>query len=234
MSYSHKWLLCGLVTLLSFSLAFSAPLSLYPDALKFNPTTLKVSENLLFPGDLPIGSTDAPITIVDYSSFSCTHCKAAFEKLILPVYEKYGRTGKVMLIMRDFPLDKLSFNASVFLMCYRKNTMPNDEHVISLIRKLFDVGNNAKNKEDADKMFDSIISDANLHGSAKEKFLSCTEDLGVKDEVLYSKLFGIKKVGIEGTPVLFINGERYTGPLKFSSFEKKIEKILNDKRTIEG
>ncbi|ACT69821.1 thioredoxin domain-containing protein [Neorickettsia risticii] len=228
---SYKLFLCGLAALISFSLAFSAPSSLHSDALKFNPRTVRVSENLLFPADLPVGSTDAPITIVDYSSFSCTHCKAAFEKLILPVYEKYVRTGKVMLIMRDFPLDKLSFNASVFLGCYRKTIIPDDEHVIRLITKLFDIGSGAKSKEDAEKMFDGIVSDSNLQGSTKEKFLSCMEDLGVKDEVLYSKLFGIKKIGIDGTPMIFINGERYTGPFKFSFFERKIEKILNDRKS---
>ncbi|WP_041917531.1 thioredoxin domain-containing protein [Neorickettsia sennetsu] len=227
---SYKLFLCGLVALISFSLAFSAPSSLHSDALKFNPRTVKLSENLLFPADLPIGGIDAPITIVDYSSFSCTHCKAAFERLILPTYEKYVRTGKVMLIMRDFPLDKLSFDASVFLGCYRKTIMPDDERVIKLITKLFDIGNGSKNKEDAGKAFDGIVSDSNLQGNTKEKFLSCVEDLGVKDDVLYSKLFGIKKIGIDGTPMIFINGERYTGPFKFSSFEKKIEKILNNSR----
>lgn len=224
--HTLTFLAFALTVFFPFASLSSEPLS-SSDPLKFNPRTIEIYENLFFPADSPIGKTDAPVTIVDYSSFSCTHCKAAFEKLMLPTYESYVKTGKVVLIMRDFPLDNLSFNASVFLDCYRRNNLVDEEQTLELVKKLFELGSDARNKEEADIMLEDIISGFDLDNDKKAELRSCMGKPEVKDAVLYSKLFGIKELGITGTPVIFINGERYSGPFKFSSFAGKIEEALH-------
>ncbi len=68
-------------------------------------------EELMKPGALPdlaIGKADAPVTIVEYASLTCSHC-ANFHNNVYPALkEKYIDTGKVRFILREFPLDNLA------------------------------------------------------------------------------------------------------------------------------
>ena len=77
-------------------------------------------EELLKAGSLPdlvLGKADAPVTIVEYASMTCSHC-ASFHNTVLPVLkEKYIDTGKVRLIFREFPLDERAALASMMARC---------------------------------------------------------------------------------------------------------------------
>src|SRR5207249_2689663 len=53
-----------------------------------------------------LGKPDAPITIIEYASVSCSHC-ANFHTKVFPVLKsKYIDTGQVRFIMREFPFDQ--------------------------------------------------------------------------------------------------------------------------------
>ena len=67
---------------------------------------LNIQKNLV-----SIGKDDAPVEIKIYSSLTCPHC-ADFHINVLPkIKSKYVEAGKVKLILIDFPLDELAFNA---------------------------------------------------------------------------------------------------------------------------
>src|SRR5215471_13827480 len=54
--------------------------------------------------DRILGKPDAPITIIEYASLTCPHC-AHFANDVLPeLKKKWIDTGKVKLVLRDFPL----------------------------------------------------------------------------------------------------------------------------------
>jgi protein-disulfide isomerase len=64
-----------------------------------------------------IGDPNAPVTMIEYSSLTCPHC-AAFHKETLPgLKERYIDTGKVRLVLRDFPLDETALKAAVIAHC---------------------------------------------------------------------------------------------------------------------
>ncbi len=52
------------------------------------------------------GSLDAPIKIVEYSDFECPFCKR-FHETMNVVMEKYGDSGEVAWVFRQFPLESL-------------------------------------------------------------------------------------------------------------------------------
>ncbi|MFX9015991.1 thioredoxin domain-containing protein, partial [Acinetobacter baumannii] len=64
------------------------------------------------PGDHVLGDPKAPITMIEYASFTCPH-GAHFHTPILPeIKKKWIDTGKVKLISRDFPLDQVAAKAA--------------------------------------------------------------------------------------------------------------------------
>jgi protein-disulfide isomerase len=79
-----------------------------------------------------LGSDDAPIKVIEYSSLTCGHC-ASFHKMELPQIQKaYIDTGKVQFIFKEFPLNEPAVAASQILRC-----MPMDKYV-SFMGLLFD------------------------------------------------------------------------------------------------
>src|SRR5579872_3475379 len=56
------------------------------------------------PGDHVLGKPEAPITLVEYASFTCPHCAHVDTEILPKLKEKWIDTGKVKLVYRDFPL----------------------------------------------------------------------------------------------------------------------------------
>jgi protein-disulfide isomerase len=80
---------------------------------------LRTKEELLAPnaGDIQFGNKKAKVRVVVFDSYSCFHC-ANLYKNIFPMLDKmYIKTGKVLFIHKDFPLDKLALFASKAVHC---------------------------------------------------------------------------------------------------------------------
>lgn len=67
--------------------------------------------------EMALGDKDAPVTVVEYASFTCPHC-ATFHNNVLPQVEKnYIDTGKVRFIFREAYFDKFGLWASLMARC---------------------------------------------------------------------------------------------------------------------
>ena len=67
--------------------------------------------------ELSIGDDKAPVTIIEYSSMTCSHC-ADFHTNTYPTLKKnHIEKGEVRFIFREFPLDKLSMATSMLARC---------------------------------------------------------------------------------------------------------------------
>ncbi len=84
------------------------------------PTTQEPSSTkLTFPtipsvsiDDDPVkGNPDAPVTIIEFSDFQCPFCKRFFDQTLPLLEQDYIDTGKVKLVFRDFPIEKIHPNA---------------------------------------------------------------------------------------------------------------------------
>ncbi len=55
--------------------------------------------------DIVLGTDEAPIMLVEYSSINCTHCANFHHKAFQNLKEKYIDTKKVQMVFKHFPLD---------------------------------------------------------------------------------------------------------------------------------
>ena len=101
------------------NMGFSAPASA--------PSEVPVDE-LMKTGDLAeitLGPPDAKVTIVEYASMTCGHCKNFHTKVFPDLKTKFIDTGKIRFIFREFPLDTRAFAASMLARCVGEDkTMP--------------------------------------------------------------------------------------------------------------
>lgn len=146
--------------------------------------------NNVSPDDDPfIGSINAPITIVEFSDFSCTHCRAA-EEALTQVKQEYG--DQVRIVYRDFPLEgpgSASFTAAQAAEC------ADDQRAFWVMHDLL------FEKQPA---FDrgSVRSYAASLGLDMEQFDNCLSSEKYRDEILHDQDDG-RSYGVAGTPTFF-------------------------------
>ena len=80
-----------------------------------NTENLLVSEVSL--KELSIGDDDAPVTIIEYASMTCSHCADFHTETYPALKEDYIEKGDVKFIFREFPIDKLSMATSMLARC---------------------------------------------------------------------------------------------------------------------
>lgn len=173
----------------------------------------------VLPTDIVAGSKDAPVTIVEYASMSCSHCAAFHNNAYGPLKEKYIDTGKVKFILRDFPLNEQALRGSMLARC------AGEEKFEKFVDVMFSTQSNWITK----KNFLEILSNiGKLGGMSGETFDACMADKSLEESVMRSKYNGVTKLEVRSTPTFFVNGEEYKGVKKFEYFAEVIDNLLGE------
>lgn len=163
-----------------------------------------------------IGNADAPVTIVEYFSLGCPHCKRFHEDILPKLKADYIDTGKVRLVFRDFPLDGVSLAAATLTRCV------NDLAYFAMIDTLF-------KQQDVWHVQGGVAQIADIAKSAgmdQAAFDACIANEGIKGKVVASRQDGETKYKVEATPTFFINDRKLSGVGDYESFKATIEAAL--------
>jgi protein-disulfide isomerase len=168
-------------------------------------------------GESALGDPNAPVTIVEYASMTCSHC-AAFHKDTYPALkEKYIDTGKVYFIFREFPLDPVATAAFMLARC-----VPESQY-FTFVSALF---KNQNIWAFTDDRVGGLTKMGKQAGLTQEKFDECLTNQELLDGVNWVKDRGAKTFDVNSTPTFFINGEIIRGALPLDQFEEKINEQL--------
>lgn len=158
--------------------------------------------------DLPEGSKDAKVVMVEYASVMCPHC-ADFQKDIIPqIMENYVKTGKVRYVFREFPTQPVELATAGHLIarCVAKDKR---EAVISaLMSNQKDIFVQAQAGAGVKSLM-TVAASAGMSEADFEKCLSDKEKLKTLEEITQ---YGSDHDKVTGTPTILINGATYTPP----------------------
>ncbi len=163
-------------------------------------------------GSMSIGPATAPVTLVEFSDFQCPYC-ANFRTTLQQVLEKYG--DRVRLVFRNFPLSQIhpfAQKAAEAGLC---------------------AGDQGRFWEMHDLMFQTQgqLKEDDLRAKAAqlklntETFNSCLAS-GQNAARVNQDLIAGARLGISGTPGLFINGRFVQGAVPFGNIAKIIDEEL--------
>lgn len=68
-------------------------------------------------GGFMMGNPEAPVTVVEYGSFTCPHCAEFDENGLQPLIDNYVKSGKVAFEFRNFVRDPLDMAAALIARC---------------------------------------------------------------------------------------------------------------------
>ncbi|MGO4410183.1 MULTISPECIES: DsbA family protein [unclassified Brevundimonas] len=150
--------------------------------------------------DRVLGRADAPVTVIEYASFTCSHC-AAWTNEVLPDFKaRYIDTGKVKLVFRDLPTQpaQVAATAAAIGRCAAPD-------------KFFDVAHHfmagqaaAFASGDARDWYMGAIA---VSGRTQAQIEACLADPAT-GQTLQRDVEAAVAAGVDGTPTFFVNGKR--------------------------
>ncbi len=169
-----------------------------------------------------LGKADAPITVEEYVSLTCSHCAEFYNNALPDLEKRYVETGKVRFILRDFPLDGTALRAAVLARC-----MPEDEYY-PFIKILYKNQMDWALSKDSEKI---ITQYAKLGGLSEDKAKACLQNTKLQDAIVAERTNATEKLGIEATPTFVINGSQtIKGAQSADEFSKTFDRLLAVKK----
>lgn len=181
-----------------------------PVAMDSKTSLLSVQE-----GDWVKGHSDAPVTLIEYADFQCPACGAYF-----PVIDQLltEMEGKVKVVMRHYPLIQAHPNA---LIAARASEAAGRQGKFWEMHALL-----FKNQREwsgaADPMKAIFPSYAGKIGLSMDQFKKDAADSSIDDKINRDRATG-DELGIEGTPMFILNGEKIPNPKTFEDLRLIVE-----------
>lgn len=171
-------------------------------------------------GDHIAGKADAPVTIVEYASFTCGHCASFHINTFPKLKEKYIDTGKVRVIFRVFPTapPQLSIAAGMLAHC------AGEDRYFAVASALFETQRAWAGSANA---YAALLKIANQAGISEDRFKACLDDKKLAAEIQQTAVRGFEVFGVEATPTFFINAAtKIEGDTSIEKFAEIIDPLL--------
>ena len=163
--------------------------------------------------EMVVGDMEAPISLVEYASYTCIHC-ADFHKNIYPLLkENYIDKGKVRFTYREVYFHRYGLWASVVARC------GNDDQKLffGLTDLIYEKRDDWINSDNDDLLvLDELKKIGKIVGFSENKLNSCIDDTAKIKNLVEWYRGNIKRDEISATPTLLVNGEKF----KVNSYEQ--------------
>ena len=203
--------MCNLYRILSivfFIVFFILPISA--------TTVLEVTED-----DFVVGDKNAPVTIIEYASLSCSHCANFHNNTLEDLIKEYVDTGKARIVFRDFPFNYPALLGSMVLRCIPEDVRYDYMNALFQLQPKWVVRENAKSTQELYKIMQS-------GGMTKEEFETCTNNVELENTILQALIAAQNEFNIQSTPSFLINGNLVEGNKSIKEFRQIIDKILSE------
>lgn len=171
-----------------------------------------------------MGPEDAPVTVVEFADYQCPHC-ARFHGFAGKLIKKEFVKGKGIArwIHFDFPLGNFpnSLPAAVAARC-----AGNQGSFWAMHDWLLANQSQWGQEDDPTGLFVDRAESMGLDAGA---FEACVEERRPMEEIQASRAYG-KKVGVNATPSIFVNGKKLPGVPSYETLAKMIRQAADSAR----
>ncbi len=158
--------------------------------------------------DIVLGDADAPITMIEYASWTCGHC-LQYHKDIMPVLlDEYINQGKLRLVFREFPTAPTDVSVAGFAIA----RCAGPDQYFDVLDELFErqsaIISLVRNGGQVRAALVQIGLNNNIPN--EETIEACFADRDILTAIRTSILRG-ENQGVRATPTIFVNGEQLVG-----------------------
>ncbi|WP_208347349.1 DsbA family protein [Pseudaestuariivita rosea] len=181
-------------------------------------TTTEVPSDIV---EMAIGSENAPVTVVEYASFTCPHCATFHEGTFEQIKENYIDTGKVRFVYREVYFDRFGLWASMVARC------GGEMRFFGIADMIYDQQREWLASGDPVQIADNLRTIGRAAGMSGEQVNACMEDRGKAEALINWYEANASADRIESTPSFVINGERYSN-MSYREFARVLDEKLSN------
>lgn len=167
------------------------------------------------------GAEDAPLTIIEYASYTCPHCADFHQTTFKKIKADYVDTGKVRFIYREVYFDRYGLWASMIARC------GGPEKFFGITDLIYQSQDKWARAGGPSEIVDELRKIGRLAGLDKDQLEACLQD-GAKAQTLvawYQE--NAEEHDINSTPSFIIDGEKVSNQ-SYEDFKTLIESKLGN------
>jgi protein-disulfide isomerase len=157
--------------------------------------------------DITLGDADAPITIVEYASWTCPACLQFHNDVIPMLKADYVETGQVKFVFREFPTPPANISVAGFALARCAGEDRYYDAIDDLFMAQTNILNLARSGGDIEGALRALATSYGIEGDG---FTECLSNKDVTYAISESVMKGDSQ-GVNSTPTVFLNGEKLQG-----------------------
>ena len=169
--------------------------------------------------EMTIGAEDAPVTIIEYASFTCPHCANFHVGPYQKLKAEYVDTGKVRFVIRDVYFDRFGLWAAMVARCEGREKFFGMSDLIYTNQKEWTKG------ESNIDVVQNLMKLGRLAGMSDDTMNACLQDQAKAAALVAEFQRNAEADGINSTPSFIINGEAYPNS-SYEDFKVAIDALL--------
>lgn len=168
--------------------------------------------------DMVMGDPDAPVTVIEYASFTCPHCANFHATTFKELKKSYIDTGKVRFIHREVFFDRYGLWAAMVARCGGQLRYFGVADLIYTDQQSWTQGEPAQ-------IADNLRRIGRTSGLSNDQLDACLQDAEKAQALVAWNDANTKADGISGTPSFVIEGELYSN-MSYADFAALLDEKL--------
>ena len=152
-----------------------------------------------------LGLPDAPVTLIEYASFTCPHCATFHNLHFKDLKREYIDSGKVRFTLREVYFDRPGLWAGMVARCG-----PTDTHYFAVVDLLFERQAIWASQGTALDIVTELAQIGSAVGLSADQINTCFTDANFAENLMETSGQQMSDDGITSTPSFVIDGTRYS------------------------
>ena len=169
--------------------------------------------------DMVMGDENAPVTVIEYASYTCPHCANWHEDVFDKLKADYIDTGKVKFIHREVFFDRFGLWAGMIARC------GGDVRYFGLNDMIYSTQKEWIGEGDPTLILENLRKIGRKAGMSNEEMDSCMGDEKFAQGLVAAYQANAAADEINSTPSFIIGGEKYSN-MSYEDFAAAIDEKL--------
>ena len=172
--------------------------------------------------EMAMGPEDAPVTVIEYASFTCPHCASFHDNQLKQLKADYVETGKVRFVYRDVFFDRFGLWASMVARC------GGEERFFGIADMIYEQQKDwIGNGQDPVAITERLRKIGKVAGLGEDQIESCLTDAEKARTLVAWFQENAEEHGVTSTPTLVIDGETYSN-MSFDEISAILDGLLEE------
>lgn len=169
--------------------------------------------------DMSIGNPDAKVSVIEYASYTCSHCANFHETTFKELKRDFIDTGKIHFTYREVYWDRYALWAGLVARC------GGDMRFFGLVDLILGNQRDWATAKTPREVADKLSALGRKAGLSNDQLDVCMQDADMAEALIAWSDKNVKAAKVKGTPTLVINGKTHSN-MSYDKLKALLEEEL--------